>query len=167
MPVDFLSTHTYGLPPLDLRPIPARYGRAELPAHWTEWGCPPHGAPINDTAWGAPLVCRGMRSAAGRLDALAYWVASDHFVELGEPERLLHGGFGLLTLGNLRKPRFWALRVLECWPHGVACSLSGDGAGARRGLGDARRRRPYRRRDLERHARPDEAGRRSRGWTGT
>ncbi len=52
-----------------------------------------------------------MRSAAGRLDALAPWVASDHFEELGRPPRLLHGGFGLLTVGNLAKPKFWALRL--------------------------------------------------------
>jgi len=132
VPVDFLSTHTYGMPPLDLRPIAARYGRPDLPLLWTEWGISPtHGAPVNDSAWGAPLVCRGMRSAAGRLDALAYWVASDHFVELGVPDRLLHGGFGLLTIGNLRKPRFWALRVLESLgSQELACSLDGDGAGS-------------------------------------
>jgi xylan 1,4-beta-xylosidase len=130
-PVDFVSTHTYGLPPLDLRPILARFGRNDLPSYWTEWGISPtHGSPINDSVWGAPIVCDGMRSAAGRLDALAYWVASDHFVELGEPERLFHGGFGLLTVGNLRKPRFWALRVLELLGDTeLGCSLAGDGAG--------------------------------------
>ena len=113
-PVDFVTTHTYGAPPLDLRPILARYGRADLPLWWTEWGVSPtHGAPVNDSVWGAPLVARGMRSAAGRLDALAYWVASDQFVELGVPEQLFHGGFGLLTVGDLRKPRFWAIAILE------------------------------------------------------
>ena len=68
---------------------------------------------MNDSVWGAPLVARGMRSAAGRVDALAYWVASDQFVELGVPEQLFHGGFGLLTIGGLRKPRFWAIAILE------------------------------------------------------
>jgi xylan 1,4-beta-xylosidase len=131
VPVDFVSTHTYGLPPLDLRPITARARRPDLPIHWTEWGVSPtHGSPINDSVWGAPLVCRGMRSAAGRVDSLAYWVASDHFVELGEPKRLFHGGFGLLTVGNLRKPRFWAIRVLELLGDiELAATIAGDGAG--------------------------------------
>jgi xylan 1,4-beta-xylosidase len=131
-----VTTHTCGLPPLDLRPITARAGRPELPIYWTEWGISPtHGSPINDSVWGAPIVCAGMRSAAGRLDALAYWVASDHFVELGEPERLFHGGFGLLTVGNLRKPRFWAIRVLEMLGDvELPTDLSGDGGG---GLVDA------------------------------
>jgi xylan 1,4-beta-xylosidase len=136
VPVDFVTTHTYGLPPLDLRPILGRAGRPDLPIYWTEWGISPtHGSPINDSVWGAPIVCAGMRSAAGRVDALAYWVASDHFVELGEPERLFHGGFGLLTVGNLRKPRFWALRVLELLgDEDLRVEFDGDGGG---GLVDA------------------------------
>jgi xylan 1,4-beta-xylosidase len=131
VPLDFVSTHTYGLPPLDLRPITARFGRPDLPLWWTEWGVSPtHGSPINDSVWAAPLVCRGMRSAAGRLESLAYWVASDHFVELGEPERLFHGGFGLLTIGNLRKPRFWAIRILELLgERELQTAIHGDGAG--------------------------------------
>lgn len=132
VPLDFLSTHTYGMPPLDLRPIAARYGRADIPLRWTEWGISPtHGAPVNDSAWGAPLVARGMRSAAGRLESLAYWVASDHFVELGEPPRLFHGGFGLLTVGNLRKPRFWGLALLERLGRlELPLEAEGDGAGS-------------------------------------
>jgi xylan 1,4-beta-xylosidase len=131
VPLDFVSTHTYGLPPLDLRPITARFGRPDLPLWWTEWGVSPtHGAAINDSVWAAPLVARGMRSAAGRLESLAYWVASDHFVELGEPERLFHGGFGLLTIGNLRKPRFWAIRMLELLgERQLGMTMQGDGAG--------------------------------------
>jgi xylan 1,4-beta-xylosidase len=132
VPLDFLSTHTYGLPPLDLRPIAARFGRADIPLWWTEWGVSPtHGSAINDSAWAAPLVARGMRSAAGRLESLAYWVASDHFVELGEPERLFYGGFGLLTIGNLRKPRFWAIAMLERLGQAqLASEIGGDGAGS-------------------------------------
>jgi len=53
-----------------------------------------------------------MRSALGRVDALSHWVASDHFEELGTPGELFHGGFGLLSVGNLHKPRFWALALL-------------------------------------------------------
>ena len=112
VPIDFLSIHTYGMPPLDLRPVTARYGTPGPPALVDRMGREREArrAPINDSAWAAPLVARGMHSAAGRVEALAYWVASDHFVELGESATLFHGGFGLLTIGNLRKPRFWADR---------------------------------------------------------
>jgi xylan 1,4-beta-xylosidase len=132
VPLDFLSTHTYGMPPLDLRPITARLGRPDLPLWWTEWGVTSrHGGPINDSPWAAPNVARGMRSAAGRLEALAYWVASDHFIELGEAPSLFHGGFGLLTIGNLRKPRFWAIAMLErLGADELATRIEGDGGGS-------------------------------------
>ena len=66
----------------------------------------------------------------GRLEALSHWVASDHFEELGRPHALGHGGFGLLTVGNLRKPRWWALALLDrLGDDRLAVSLEGDGAG--------------------------------------
>jgi xylan 1,4-beta-xylosidase len=42
---------------------------------------------------------------------------------------LLHGGFGLLTVGNLRKARYWALRMLEMLgPDRLVVEVKGDGA---------------------------------------
>ena len=35
-----------------------------------------------------------MKSAQGRADALAYWVVSDHFEELGRPPRCCTAGSG-------------------------------------------------------------------------
>ena len=90
-----------------------------------------HFGPIHDTAYGAPFVLHGMKRAQGRVDALAYWVVSDHFEELGRPQRLLHNGFGLLTVGNLRKPRYWALRLAaELGDELLATRVDGDGAGS-------------------------------------
>ncbi len=131
-PLDFVSTHTYGNAPLDLRPTLERYGRADAQIWWTEWGVSPtHFGNANDGVFSAAFLARGMHSAAGRIDALSYWVVSDHFEELGRPPRLLHGGFGLRTVGELRKPRWWALYLLEQLGRDeVAASVSGDGAGS-------------------------------------
>jgi xylan 1,4-beta-xylosidase len=130
-PVDFLSTHTYGNAPLDLRPLAARHGLPGLPLWWTEWGA--HASHFNqahDSVWSAAYLVRGMVSAMGRLEALAYWTISDHFEELGPPPALLHGGFGLLSVGNLRKPRWWGLWMLEQLRNEqLATSVTGDGAG--------------------------------------
>jgi xylan 1,4-beta-xylosidase len=113
-PLDFVSTHTYGSPPLDLRPTLARFGREDAKILWTEWGVTPtHFNPVNDSASSATFLLQGMRSSAGRLDALSYWVASDHFEELGRPPRLLHGGFGLITVGGIAKARYHALQLLS------------------------------------------------------
>ncbi|MFG1707756.1 hypothetical protein ACFLIM_31580 [Nonomuraea sp. M3C6] len=128
--LDFLSTHTYGNAPLDWRPALARHGR-DVPVWWTEWGpTPTHFHGVGDGPFGAAFVLHGMKSAAGRIAALAHWVASDHFEELGRPPRLFHGGFGLLTVGNLRKPRFHALALAaRLGDAELAATLDGDMAG--------------------------------------
>jgi xylan 1,4-beta-xylosidase len=130
-PLDFLSTHTYGNAPLDLRPIAARHGRPDVRLWWTEWGA--HATHFNrahDSVWSAAYLTRGMVSAMGRVDALAYWTISDHFEELGRAKQLLHGGFGLLSIGNLRKPRWWALWMLEqLGEQRLQAVVEGDGAG--------------------------------------
>lgn len=130
-PIDFLSTHTYGNAPLDLRPLVARHGHPGLPLWWTEWGA--HATHFNnahDSVWSGAYLVRGMASAMDRIDALAYWTISDHFEELARPDALLHGGFGLLSVGNLRKPRWWGQWMLEqLGDERVAGEVSGDGAG--------------------------------------
>jgi xylan 1,4-beta-xylosidase len=132
VPLDFVSTHLYGSPPLDLRPALRRHGRDDAAIWWTEWGVHPRlSNPVAESVFAAAFLARGMRSAAGRVDALSYWVASDHFEEMGRPAALLHGGFGLLTVGNLRKPRFWALKLLQrLGPEELRVELEGDGAGS-------------------------------------
>jgi xylan 1,4-beta-xylosidase len=130
-PLDFLSTHVYGNVPLDLRPALASSGRAGTPIWWTEWGTTPtHFHRVGDTVFAAAFLLRGMTSALGRIEALSHWVASDHFEELGAPPELFHGGFGLLSVGNLRKPRFWALALLARLGRSrLPVSVTGDGAG--------------------------------------
>jgi hypothetical protein len=55
-------------------------------------------------------------------------LASDHFEELGAPPELFHGGFGLLTVGNLRKSRYWALGLLARLGRSrLPVQVSGDG----------------------------------------
>ena len=85
-PVDFVSTHTYGSPPLDLRPILRRHGREDTKIWWTEWGPgSQHFHDVGDSVFAATFLLEGMVSAMGRIDALSHWVASDHFEELGRP----------------------------------------------------------------------------------
>jgi xylan 1,4-beta-xylosidase len=136
-PVDFVTTHTYGSPPLDFQPMLERYGREGTPIWWTEWGVTPtHFNEVSDAVFAGTFLLRGMASAMGpgsepRIESLSYWVVSDHFEELGRPPALLHGGFGTRTVGELRKPRWWALALLERLPETrLGVSLTGDGAGS-------------------------------------
>jgi xylan 1,4-beta-xylosidase len=130
-PLDFLTTHTYGNLPLDVRESLRVRSLDHVEVWWTEWGVTPtHFYDISDTVFSATFLLHGMKSAQGRADALAYWVVSDHFEELGRPPALLHGGFGLLTVGNLRKPRWWALALAQqLGDELLPLTLEGDGAG--------------------------------------
>jgi xylan 1,4-beta-xylosidase len=131
IPLDFATSHTYGNLPLDVRPTLSRYGSGGLPVWWTEWGVgSTHYGRIHDGVSGAPFVLSGYAAVQGRMDALAYWVISDHFEELGRPPALFHNGFGLLTVGNLRKPRYWAAHLAAHQGDDVlGCRVTGDGAG--------------------------------------
>ncbi len=131
-PLDFVSTHTYGSPPLDFRPSLERYGRAGTPIWWTEWGVTPtHFNEVSDAVFSGVFLLRGMASAMDRIEALSYWVVSDHFEELGRPPALLHGGFGLRTVGELRKPRWWALTLMERLDDArLPVTFDGDGGGS-------------------------------------
>jgi xylan 1,4-beta-xylosidase len=130
LPLELATTHTYGNLPLDFRGVLDDHGFGDADILWTEWGVgSTHFGPIHDGVAGAPFVLSGMQSAQGRMKALAYWVVSDHFEELGRAPRLFHDGFGLLTLGNLRKPRYWALHLAaQQGDHVLPSSLDGDGA---------------------------------------
>ncbi|MDQ6936156.1 MAG: xylan 1,4-beta-xylosidase [Actinomycetota bacterium] len=131
LPLDFVTSHTYGNLPLDAQPALQRHGFDKLPIWWTEWGVgSTHFGPIHDGVIGAPFILSGFTAVQNRMDALAYWVISDHFEELGRPPRLFHNGFGLLTVGNLRKPRYWAVHLAaHAGDHLLAAEVSGDGAG--------------------------------------
>jgi xylan 1,4-beta-xylosidase len=130
LPLELATTHTYGNLPLDFRGVLEDHGFGDAAILWTEWGVgSTHFGPIHDGVAGAPFVLSGMQSAQGRMSALAYWVVSDHFEELGRPPRLFHDGFGLLTLGNLRKPRYWALHLAaNQGDHVLPSAMAGDGA---------------------------------------
>jgi xylan 1,4-beta-xylosidase len=128
--LDVLTPHAYGIPPLDLRPVLRRHDRTDTAVWWTEWGpTPTHFAPVNDHPWTAAFTARGMLAAARADAAVACWVASDHFEELGRPPRLVHGGFGLVSVGGLAKPRFWTLYALEqLGDEELGVRVDGDGA---------------------------------------
>lgn len=130
VPLDFVTSHTYGNLPLDTRPSLHRHGHDGIPTWWTEWGVgSTHYGSVHDSVLGAAFALSGYHDVQERMQALAYWVISDHFEELGRPPALFHNGFGLLTVGNLRKPRYWAVHLAAHQGDAVlATDLSGDGA---------------------------------------
>ncbi|MFG2757929.1 glycoside hydrolase [Streptomyces wuyuanensis] len=136
VPIDFVSARSRGNAPLDLRPLTRSFaratGRPEPEVLWTERAVTArHFHPADDSAFAAPSVLRAVKSALASADAFTSWVATDRMARADPPPALFHGGPGLLTAGNLRKPRFWALRLLSGLAGGrVPARVTGDGAEA-------------------------------------
>ncbi|MFJ9739059.1 xylan 1,4-beta-xylosidase [Streptomyces sp. NPDC101166] len=129
VPVDFVSKHAYTSGPAQRVPFasyqtlePARRlldqfatprellkgtRLAELPIHITEFNssyCPDN--PVHDTAFNAAYLAPVLAGGHEHADSFSYWTFSDMFEEAGVPTALFHGGFGLLTHRQVKKPAY-------------------------------------------------------------
>jgi len=128
-PVDFVSRHAYSTGPAQHVPFgvhqtlgPASMlleqfaapreqlagsKLAGLPVHITEFNSsyrPDN--PIHDTALHAAYLAPVLASGGDLVDSFSYWTFSDMFEETGVPTALFHGGFGLLTHRQIKKPTY-------------------------------------------------------------
>ncbi|MFG1810063.1 xylan 1,4-beta-xylosidase [Streptomyces sp. NPDC049040] len=128
-PVDFVSRHAYTSGPaqqvpfgthqtlapastlLDQFAAPRQQlegtALAGLPVHITEFNSsyrPDN--PIHDTALHAAYLAPVLAAGGDLVDSFSYWTFSDMFEEVGIPTALFHGGFGLLTHRQIKKPTY-------------------------------------------------------------
>jgi xylan 1,4-beta-xylosidase len=157
VPVDFVSRHAYTSGPA--RHVPfgvhqtlapashlleqfARPGQqlaggplADLPVHITEFNSsyrPDN--PVHDTAFHAAYLAPVVAAGGDLVDSFSYWTFSDMFEEAGVPTSLFHGGFGLLTHRQIKKPTyhlyaFMARMADQVLARGPDHLVTGDGAG--------------------------------------
>ncbi|MFG6468436.1 GH39 family glycosyl hydrolase [Pelomonas baiyunensis] len=136
-PVDFITTHTYGVDGgfLDefgqedrkLSPSPdaivgdVRRVRKEieashlpgLPLFFTEWSTSYNPRDrVHDSYMSAAYVLTKLKGSQGLAQHMSYWVYSDLFEEPGPPDAPFHGGFGLMTREGVRKPVWFAYKYL-------------------------------------------------------
>ncbi|MFJ2239413.1 xylan 1,4-beta-xylosidase [Streptomyces sp. NPDC087859] len=129
VPVDFVSKHAYTSGParhvpfgthqtlgpaqglLDQFATPRERLKgtrlAELPVHITEFNSsyrPDN--PVHDTAFHAAYLAPVLAAGGDHVDSFSYWTFSDMFEEAGPPTALFHGGFGLLTHRQVKKPTY-------------------------------------------------------------
>jgi len=129
VPVDFVSKHAYTSGPPQhvpfgvhqaLRPASSLLEQfasprellrgtalADLPLHITEFNSsyrPDN--PVHDTAFHAAYLAPVVAAGGDVADSFSYWTFSDMFEEAGVPTALFHGGFGLLTHRQIKKPTY-------------------------------------------------------------
>jgi xylan 1,4-beta-xylosidase len=129
VPIDFVSRHAYSSGPPEHVPfgvhqtlapaanLLAQFARprellrdtalAGLPVHITEFNSsyrPDN--PVHDTAFHAAYLAPVVAGGGDLVDSFSYWTFSDMFEEVGVPTSLFHGGFGLLTHRQIKKPTY-------------------------------------------------------------
>lgn len=139
VPLDFLSSHTYGVndggfldefgtrnvitnanPNLIPDGVKATrekinktaYKNSEL--HYTEWSSSYTSRdPIHDTYLNAAYVLNVLRNVEHGATSMSYWTFTDIFEEIGPVTKPIHGGFGLLTVHDIKKPTYFAYKFLN------------------------------------------------------
>jgi xylan 1,4-beta-xylosidase len=148
VPLDFISTHDYGVDVGHLdetgeagtilsRNPRSIYGNvlkvreqiagSELPnleLHFTEWSTSyTPSDPIHDSYHSAAFILDKLKKSGTAADSMSYWVFTDIFEEAGPRFTPFHGGFGLLNYQDIRKPAFFAYQFLNrLGPSELSCS---------------------------------------------
>ena len=137
VPVDFITTHTYGVEGgfldekgegdnklsrnpdaivLDVRKVRKEMeaaGRSGLPLFFTEWSTSYNPRdPIHDDYLSAAYILSKLRRTEGLAQGMSYWTYSDLFEEPGPQARPFEGGFGLMTPQGVRKASWFAYKYL-------------------------------------------------------
>jgi len=138
VPVDFVSTHTYGVDQGYLdesgntgtvmskneRSIYGDIIRARqqidgsalphLELHYTEWSASyTPSDPIHDSYQEAAYILDKIRKTGNAANSMSYWTFTDIFEEAGPRATPFHGGFGLVNYEDIDKPAFFAYKYLN------------------------------------------------------
>jgi xylan 1,4-beta-xylosidase len=138
LPVDFVTTHTYGVeggfldekgegdnklsraPDAVVSDVRKVRGQIEastrpgLPLFFTEWSTSYNPRdPIHDDYFGASYVLTKLHESEGLVQGMSYWAFSDLFEEPGPQTKPFDGGFGLMNPQGVRKPTFFAYKYLN------------------------------------------------------
>jgi xylan 1,4-beta-xylosidase len=137
-PIDFISTHSYGVRAgfLDEFGVAGtvlddaefavsgdvmqsrRYiedsALPKLELHYTEWSSSyTPSDPIHDSYHEAAYILRKIKQSGNAADSMSYWVFTDIFEEAGPRFTPFHGGFGLLNYQGIKKSAYHAFSFLN------------------------------------------------------
>jgi xylan 1,4-beta-xylosidase len=138
VPVDFVSTHTYGdtagfldekgntgtvLSPAadavygDVKRVRRQIAQSTMPKlelHFTEWSSSYTPAdPMHDSYHSAAYIIDKLKNCGDAAQSMSYWTFTDIFEEPGPRWEAFHGGFGLINYQDINKPAFYAYQFLN------------------------------------------------------
>lgn len=137
-PVDFITTHAYGVdggfldekgegdnklsPNLNsivndvvkVRGEIQTSAQPGLPLYFTEWSTSYNPRdPVHDAYLSAPFILDKLKRTEGVAQSMSYWTYTDLFEEAGPPPTSFHGGFGLINREGIRKAAYFAYKYLN------------------------------------------------------
>jgi xylan 1,4-beta-xylosidase len=138
LPLDFISTHTYGVNQGfldefggsgtvlskdkwsvsgDMWKSRRQIASSKMPnleLHYTEWSASYTPAdPIHDSYHEAAYILEKIKQAGNAVNSMSYWTFTDIFEEAGPRFTPFHGGFGLLNTQGIQKPAYHAFAYLN------------------------------------------------------
>jgi len=147
-PVDFISTHTYGVESGfldehgdagtvlsknpnsifgDVKSVRRQITQSAMPKlelHFTEWSSSYTPAdPVHDSYHSAAYILDKLKKCGDAAQSMSYWTFTDIFEEPGPRWEAFHGGFGLTNYQDIDKPAFYAYQFLNrLGPTELKCS---------------------------------------------
>jgi len=138
VPIDFISTHTYGVKQgfldefgttgtvlnkepwsvsgdiINSRKQIATSDMPNLELHYTEWSSSYTPTdPIHDSYHEAAYILEKIKQVGDAPNSMSYWTFTDIFEEAGPRFTPFHGGFGLMNYQGIKKPAFYAYQLLN------------------------------------------------------
>lgn len=138
VPIDFVSTHSYGVDVgfldefggtgtrlssnewavsqdvLNSRKQIEESAKPGLELHYTEWSSSYTPAdPIHDSYHQAAYILNKMKQIGSAANSMSYWVFTDIFEEPGPRYTPFHGGFGLMNTQGIKKSAYHAYSLMN------------------------------------------------------
>nr|WP_315258084.1 glycoside hydrolase [uncultured Flavobacterium sp.] len=138
VPLDFISTHTYGVGQgfldefggsgtvlskdassvsgdvINSHKQIKNSAKPNLELHYTEWSSSYTPAdPIHDSYHSAAYILQKLKQVGNAPNSMSYWVFTDIFEEPGPRFTPFHGGFGLLNTQGIKKPAYFSYYLMN------------------------------------------------------
>lgn len=99
---------------------------AHIPLYITEWNSTTsHRDMLSDTCFKSAYIVKNMLETYDQADGICYWLLSDMHYESRLNKKIFHGGLGLFTYNGIKKPAYFAYKLLAGLGDTLLCS--GDG----------------------------------------
>ena len=138
VPLDFISTHSYGVDVgfldefgnngtrlsknemavsqdvIQSRKEISESSMPDLELHYTEWSSSyTPSDPLHDSYHEAAFILNKIKQIGDAATSMSYWVFTDIFEEAGPRFTPFHGGFGLMNTQGIKKPAYHAYALMN------------------------------------------------------